>query len=137
MAGDELLEFRWLEPEAVNAKEFGVAFVESGHSGEGVAPLGNAQVKGAFRFGELVLFEGEPVGFRVGKFGDDALVHRKLLIARDSLLDEPQGFVGVGVGPSGIDSGEKLAGGGCDIDSLVDSGRVSAENLGCDAVLPV
>lgn len=114
-----------------------MAFVESGHSGEGVAPLGNAQVKGAFRFGELVLFEGEPVGFRVGKFGDDALVHRKLLIARDSLLDEPQRFVGVGVGPSGIDSGEKLAGGGCDVDSLVDSGRVSAENFGRDPMLPV
>lgn len=132
-----MLVLRWLEPEAVDAKEFGMAFVESSHSGEGVAPLGDSEVERAFGFGELVLLESEAVGFWVGEFGDDAFVHRKLLVARDSLFDEPEGFVGVGVGPSGIDSGEELARGGCDIDSLVDSSGISAENFGRDPMLPV
>ncbi len=129
--------FRRFEPEAVNAKEFGVAFVESSHSGEGVAPFGDTEVERAFGFGELILFELEAVGLGIRKLSDDSLVHRDLLVAGDSLFDEAEGFVSVGVGPSGIDSGEELARWSRDVDTLVDSGRIPAKNFGGDAVLPV
>ena len=58
---------------SVDAEELWVAFVEGGHSGEGVAAFGDAQVEGAFGFGELLLFESQSVGFRVWEFWEGSL----------------------------------------------------------------
>lgn len=73
LTGDELLEFGGFEPKSVDAEELWVAFVEGGHSGEGVAAFGDAQVEGAFGFGELLLFESQSVGFRVWEFWEGSL----------------------------------------------------------------
>lgn len=62
---------------------------------------------------------------------------RELIVAGNSLLDQSEGFVGIGIGPAGIDSGEELSGGGGDVNALVDAGRISAENFCRDAVFPV
>jgi hypothetical protein len=136
VSGEELTVFGGLEPESVDAEEFGVAFVEGRHAGVGVAALGHPEVKRAFWFGKIVDLEFDSIGIGVWELGEETFGFRHLIKFGDGGFNVTEGCVGVRIGPTGVAVCDHFSGRRCDKDALVDAVWIVGKYLGCDPVFP-
>lgn len=135
-AGEELAVFGWFEPEAVDAEEFGMTFIECCHAGIGVSAFGDSEVERVFWFGEVVDLELDSVRFGIGELGKETFGLWHLVILCDGGLDVVQRCFGVRIGPAGVAVGDHFSGRGCDEYSLMDSVGVAGKDLRRDSVFP-